>query len=176
MEPLTDRALVALSLAGDHAAFEALVRRHQRMVRQWLRRLGRDPTQADDLAQETFVKAWQSLQAWRGEGEFHSWLLKIAYTQFLQHLRKSRSHAALLGRVEQLDPPVAAAEAAHALPDLDRLLAILNPEERACMLLCFSHGYSHSEASALLDLPLGTLKSVVRRSLLRIREHFGIEV
>ena len=175
MEELTDAQLVTLALAGQQAAFEVLVRRHQRMVRRWLQRLGRESALADDLAQETFVKAWQSLSAWRGDGAFHSWLLKIAWSQFLQDLRKRRSHAALLERVQQLNLPPACSST-QTTPDLDRLLAILTPQERACMLLCYSYGYSHTEASALLDLPLGTLKSVIRRAVLRIREHFGIEV
>lgn len=175
MQALTDRELVTLALADNPLAFQTLVLRHQRMVRQWLRRLGRDPTLADDLAQETFVKAWQCLQDWRGDAEFQSWLLRIAYREFLQHLRKDRSLSATLERFERLDPPLADTDSASTVPDLDRLLAVLTSEQRACMLLCFSHGYSHTEASALLGLPLGTLKSTLRRSLEQIREHFGIE-
>lgn len=77
-----------------------------------------------------------------------------------------------LERFERLDPPLADTDTASTVPDLDRLLAVLTSEQRACMLLCFSHGYSHTEASALLGLPLGTLKSTLRRSLEQIREHW----
>lgn len=176
MKRHTDQQLAALSLAGQNSAFEELVRRHQDVVRHWLRRLAGDHARADDVAQETFVRAWQQLSAYRGDGEFRSWLLTIAYRQFLQSLRRQKSRASLLEQVEQQDLQEATGSGHDALPDLARLLSVLTVEERACMLLCYSQGHSHGEVSALLDMPLGTVKSHIRRSVQRIREHFGIEV
>lgn len=175
MIELADQELVALARVGNLAAFETLVRRHQTLVRNWLRRLGKDASRADDLAQETFVQVWQQLGSYRGDGQFRSWLLKIAYSRFLQHLRKHKSEAALLERVELLDPADDSRGHHDEAPDAGRMLALLNVEERACLLLCYSHGYSHSEISELLSLPLGSVKSLLRRSVLRIREHLRIE-
>lgn len=176
MKQHSDQQLAALSLAGQNSAFEELVRRHQGVVRNWLRRLAGDHARADDVAQETFVRAWQQLSAYRGDGEFRSWLLTIAYRQFLQSLRRQKSRDSLLEQVEQQDLQEATGSGHDALPDLTRLLSVLSVEERACMLLCYSHGHSHGEVSALLDIPLGTVKSHIRRSVQRIRERFGIEV
>lgn len=172
----TDHELVAMALVGDNSAFEALVRRHQGLVRNWLRRLGNDPVRADDVAQETFVQVWRRLRDYRGEGEFRSWLLKIAYSQFLQHIRRQKRQSALLEQVEQLAVRDCSSANNEELPDLERLLSPLSVEEKACMLLCYSHGYSHVEVSELLGMPLGTVKSLIRRSTGRIRERFGIEV
>lgn len=176
MKEAPDPELVALALAGQTAAFETLVRRHQQAIRRWLYRLGSDAALADDAAQEALVRAWQRLGDFRGEGSFRAWLYRIAYSQFLQSLRSRRSRQALQERLRQEADTEAAHMDNHARPDMERLLAILNLEERACLLLCYGEGYSHGEISDLLDLPLGTVKSHIRRGVLRIRERFGIEV
>src|SRR5215471_1207778 len=88
MSETSDEALVAsVVTARDAAAFEALVRRHQSKVRNWLRQLTRDSARADDLAQETFIRAWERAHTFTGKGKFASWLLKIAYNTFLQARR-----------------------------------------------------------------------------------------
>lgn len=181
MRETSDQELVAFALAGQTAAFETLVRRHQQAVRRWLRRLGSDAALADDAAQDAFVRAWQRLGDYRGSGSFRAWLYRIAYSQFLQALRSRRSRQALQERLQQEELvqeeyPEPAHEDSHAQPDMERLLAILSLEERACLLLCYGEGYSHGEISDLLNLPLGTVKSHIRRGVLRIRERFGIEV
>lgn len=176
MKEASDQALVALALAGQTSAFELLVRRHQLAVRRWLRRLGNDAALADDAAQDAFVHAWRQLAAFRGEGSFRSWLYRIAYCQFLQALRSRRSRQALQERLQHEEDGEPLVADCHAKPDLERLLAILGLEERACLLLSYGEGYSHAEIGDLLDLPLGTVKSHLRRGVLRIRERFGIEV
>ena len=176
MSEASDQELVALALAGQTTAFETLVWRHQRYVRRWLRRIGSDAAMADDAAQEAFVRAWQRLGEYRGDGSFRGWLYRIAYSQFLQALRSGRSRQALQTRLQQHTDTQAVHTDCQARPDMERLLAILGMEERACLLLCHGEGYSHGEISDLLDLPLGTVKSHIRRGVLRIREHFGIEV
>lgn len=99
-------AWVRQAQAGDLAAFEQLVRRHQSRVRLQLRRLARgDDALADDLAQDCFVQAWRQLPAFRGEARFSTWLHRIACNAFLMHARR---------RQELPWPPVAAGEAHFA--------------------------------------------------------------
>jgi RNA polymerase sigma factor (sigma-70 family) len=86
----TDKALWTRALVGDAHAFSALVRRHQSPVRGFLRRLSGDDGLADDLAQETFLKAHRALAGWRGERGMVSWLLSIAWRCWLDEQRKSR--------------------------------------------------------------------------------------
>ena len=87
-----DSDLIARVLANDDRnAFGELVRRYQSDVRQFLRRLTRDDAaRADDLAQETFVKAYRSLRQFHGDAKFSSWLYRIAHRSFLNDLRKRR--------------------------------------------------------------------------------------
>ena len=78
-----DTRLIAAARAGSDAAFERIVARHQKAVRGFLRRLGGDPSDADDLAQDTFVTAWTQLDRFRGQASVRSWLCGIAYRSAL---------------------------------------------------------------------------------------------
>src|SRR5262252_10643043 len=99
MNETSDEALVAsVVTAKDAAAFEALVRRHQSKVRNRLRQLTRDSARADDLAQETFIRAWERAHTFTGRGKFASWLLKIAYNSYLQSLRAEARRVRLVAK------------------------------------------------------------------------------
>lgn len=161
---VADEALAKDAKRGSTAAFESLVRRNQSLVRGFLRRLTGNAAQADDLAQETFLMAWRRIGSYEAKGSFKGWLIRIAYTQFLQE-RRSRQSAdrrdeAYMAEAETM---VETAGAAEARPDLDRVLKLLSPEQRAAMALCYGEGMSHAEAADALGLPLGTVKSHVLR-------------
>ncbi|MDB5691935.1 MAG: hypothetical protein JWO81_998 [Alphaproteobacteria bacterium] len=132
------------------------MRRHERRVRSFLARLTGGEG-ADDLAQETFLKAWRMASSWRGDGPYLGWLLRIAWRCFLSSRRGRRETTSEAG-----EQAVAADEIARI--DIARALAGLPARERAAALLCFGEGCSHAEAAAILDLPLGTLKSIVARA------------
>ncbi|MGZ8997869.1 MAG: RNA polymerase sigma factor [Allosphingosinicella sp.] len=152
---------------GDAGAFTSLVRRHERRVRAFLLRLCRgDAHLADDLAQETFVKAWRMAASWRGEGSYEGWLLRIAWRSFLSDRRGRRDEVGLDD--ESLGGHVSDPNAAI---DVDRALAKLGASERAAALLCLGEGWSHGEAAKILDLPLGTLKSIVARARAQLISH-----
>ena len=90
----SDETLVAKAAAlRDTRSFDVLVDRHQSRVRAYLRRMTREPALADDLAQECFLHAWDKLQTFSGRGSCIGWLLKVAYTTFLQSKRKSKRYA-----------------------------------------------------------------------------------
>lgn len=170
-----DNELVARVVAQqDAAAFGELVRRHQSQVRNFLRKITRDFVLADDLAQDAFLHAWDKLHTYRGKGSFIGWLLKVAYTTFLQSKRKSNRYAEILddmGR-QSVDR---VADASHEVSDLDKFLAVLSEEERAVMILSYACGLSHREIGDAADLPVGTVKSIIFRGKEKIRESFDIE-
>ncbi len=85
MSSTQDHALVARVVSTqDTAAFGELVRRHQSQVRNFLRKLAGDISAADDLSQDCFMHAWEKMHTYSGRGSFIGWLLKVAYTTFLQ--------------------------------------------------------------------------------------------
>lgn len=160
---MTDESgLARRAAAGDAAAFAALVRLHEAKVRRFLARLTRGEG-ADDIAQEVFIKAWRMRGAWREEGSYGGWLMRIAWTTFLSARRSDNR------RQERDFQAWEAAEGRKAVEpdsaiDVGRAFAGLDERERAAAMLCFAEGYSHSEAAGIMDLPLGTLKSIVARA------------
>ncbi len=163
--------------AQDTAAFGELIRRHQSQIRNFLRKLTGDTAAADDLAQDCFLHAWNKLQTFTGRGSFIGWLLKVAYTTFLQSKRRSKRYAEILEEAAY----VAATEArsynpqADEVSDLDKLLAVLTEEERAIVVMSYACGLSHREISEATGLPTGTVKSVIFRSKQKIRKSFDIK-
>ncbi len=173
-----DKQLVARVLSTqDMAAFGELVRRHQSHVRNFLRKLTGDFALADDLAQDCFMHAWEKLHTFAGKGSFIGWLLKVAYTTFLQSKRKSKRYAEIL---EEVGHATQAEARHHAMPhdeagDVDRFLAVLTDEERAIMLMSYACGLSHREISDATAMPVGTVKSVIFRGKEKIRTNFDIK-
>jgi RNA polymerase sigma-70 factor (ECF subfamily) len=173
-----DQYLVALAVASqDTAAFGELIRRHQSQVRNFLRKLAADPVEADDLSQETFLHAWDKLQTYSGRGSFIGWLLKVAYTTFLQSKRKSKRYAEVMdevGHVAELESSNHT-RSVEETADLDKLLAVLTQEERAIMVMSYACGLSHREIGEATGLPVGTVKSVIFRGKDKIRNSFDIK-
>ncbi|HEX3914920.1 MAG TPA: sigma-70 family RNA polymerase sigma factor [Steroidobacteraceae bacterium] len=152
---------------GDDAAYGELVRRWQGAIRSLLRRLTRDPALADDLAQQTFVQAWQSIRSLKSAGAFGGWLRKLAVNYWLQHSRSRKQEVALQDGDLPYGSPVATVTRQL---DLDAALARLAPEVRLCVVLAYSEGLSHTEISHAASIPLGTVKSHIARGSLRLRE------
>jgi len=161
-----EAAVVALAMNGDAAAFSELVRRRQSGLRNLLRRLSRDPALADDLAQQAFLKAWRALPKLRSVGAFGAWLRRLAVNTWLEHVRGAPPLAD--GDPDEL-AGLAALSGAEEQLDLDRALAQISPEERLCVVLAYHEGLSHAEISAATALPLGTVKSHIRRGGERLR-------
>jgi len=174
----TDQYLVALAVSSqDTAAFGELIRRHQSQVRNFLRKLSGDTSTADDLAQDCFLHAWNKLQTFTGRGSFIGWLLKVAYTTFLQSKRRSKRYAEILdeaGYAEDVGGKSYSLQS-DEVSDLDKFLAVLSEEERAIMIMSYACGLSHREIGAATDLPVGTVKSIIFRGKDKIRTSFDIK-
>ena len=161
---LTDGDLIARVLVDDDQhAFGELVRRHQSSVRGLLRQLTRtDIALADDLAQETFLRAYKNIRSFRGEARFSTWLYRIAYNCFRENARRRKELVGI--NEEQLQSEHDHQMADPALRhDLMYALSLLPLHERSAVLLCCQNGLSHEEATRVLDIPLGTVKTNVLR-------------
>ena len=153
-----DLALSRRAADGDSGAFAMLVEKHERPLRSFLARsIG--PDHADDIAQEAFLKAWRKAGRYDGRARYSTWLTRIAWRCRLDALRRER-------RTEALDE---SAGYAPPLGEAEDMLARLSDKERAALVLCEGHGWTHAEAAELLDMPLGTLKSTVARAKARCR-------
>ncbi len=174
----SDADLIARAISQeDHNAFGELVRRYQSLVRGFLARMTRgDVHLADDMAQETFVKAWRKLNTFRGEARFSTWLFGIAFNEFRAQARRRKE----LAWEEINSPPPeaeqpAAAEASNLRLDLTAALKLLNSGERAAVVLCCQNGLSHDEAAQVLECPLGTIKTNVLRGREKLRRALSLE-
>lgn len=167
----SDAALVARIVAtDDRSAFELLVRRHQSPLRNFLRRLTKnDAALADDLAQETFFKAYRSMASFAGTAKFSTWLYRIAYNTFLNDQRARFPHAEL--DESQHPSDTNEIESASIESDLERLLGLLPLRQRAVFDLHYKKGMTHQEIAQALEVPLGTVKSDLARGHESLRKH-----
>jgi RNA polymerase sigma-70 factor, ECF subfamily len=154
---------------NDADAFGQLVRMHQSAVRTFLLRLCRDYHQSNDLAQDSFVRAYIKLDSFQPVGSFLGWLLKIAFRCFLQEHRRVKRRALLIQehmagaiRVDWYD------DISPEQLALEQALQHLSADEAACISLCCTFGYSHTEAVEILGLPLGTVKSHIQRGVAKL--------
>jgi RNA polymerase sigma-70 factor (ECF subfamily) len=165
---LHDVELAALAATGERRAFGELVRRHGSAVRALLRRMGAQASEADDVAQDAFLTAFERMAEFRGEGTFAAWVKRIAARAYLRRLQKERRLGAFASEDLDETTPMETKDAEAAI-DLDGALKGLGPAERVCVTLCFGAGLSHAEAADALNLPLGTVKSHVKRGLEKLR-------
>jgi len=171
-----ERGRIAASLQGDQAAFESLIREYQRMVHSLCYRMTGSMTDAEDLAQETFIAAYQRLDKFRGEARFSSWLYRIAVNQCLNWRKRIR-------RQEQLHQDWVEQEqvlSQEKLKDTQRVqdaLLDLHPKQRAALILTIYDGLSHAEAARALGCSETTIswrvfaaKRKLRRRLEKTRD------
>lgn len=165
---LHDVELCAYAAAGERRAFGELVRRHGSGVRHLLRRMGAQAAESDDVAQDAFLAAFERIAEFRGEGTFAGWVKKIAARQYLRRLQREKRLSAMAAEGAGDEAEVAAGDADHRI-DLDEGLKTLSAAERLCVSMCYGAGLSHGEAADALNLPLGTVKSHVKRGLEKLR-------
>ncbi len=150
---------------GDAEAFGALYRAEAPRVYALCLRLTADPAAADELTQDVFVKAWQSLAQFRGESRFGTWLHRLAINQLLMTRRSARRRG---GREVEFDDlseivPQRAVPIADAL-DLEQAIAALPPGARMVFVLHDVEGYRHDEIAALAGIATGTSKAQLFRA------------
>lgn len=164
---MQNRRWVQKILQGDKAAGERLVTENYPRIYRLLRHLTRNAQAAEDLTQQTFLKAWQGLPGYKGEANLVTWLHRIAYHEYTHWLRAKRPHVPLDEAIELMDPR--AFEGLETL-SLARALAQLSAELRETFLLFYLQELSVNEVSAILDVAPGTIKSRLFTARQRLRE------
>jgi len=159
--------LIAKSREGDWSAFAVLVQLHQRMIFSLTYRMSGSARDAEDLAQETFVRAYRYLNSYRGQAKFSSWLYRIALNLCLRWKKAERRRGladhewAVFGNVP--DSPDDNSER------IQLAMAQLTPKQRAAIILTFYDGLTHAEAGALLACAEKTLSG----RLIAARQRLG---
>lgn len=156
--------------AGSADAFGRLVHMHHQGLRVFLRRLA--PADADDLAQETFVFAWENMARFDPARSFRPWLFGIAWRKHREAKRSWLRRLTRQGRAVA-DAPTAYQSDPTLKLDLEKATAALPPEQRAALLLCLGCEFTHAEAADALALPLGTVKSHVARGREKLATALG---
>jgi RNA polymerase sigma-70 factor (ECF subfamily) len=163
MSELSDVALVTqVAVFRNKKAFDQLVRKYQSPVRRFFlnQTLG-DEQLSDDLAQETFIKAYVNITKFRGMASFSTWLMRIAYNVFYDEVRSRK-------QTEDVDTSVSAARqtttASESLKmDIYAALALLKPDERTCITLQLIDGYPVDQIAKVTGIPGNTVKSHLHR-------------
>jgi RNA polymerase sigma-70 factor (ECF subfamily) len=169
-----DVELCSFAATGERRAFGELVRRHGSAVRGVLRRMGAQGAEADDVAQDAFLTAFERIAEFRGEGTFAAWVKKIAARIYLRRLQRDRRLSLMTAEAIEDEPEVPRGDT-DANIDLEEALKALSEAERLCVSMCFGAGLSHTEAAEALNLPLGTVKSHVKRGLEKLRTRLAPE-
>jgi len=166
MSPSDAELITRVLVHDDRHAFTTLVRRHQSAVRGLLRRLTcGNEAQADDLAQETFLRAYRGLRGYRAGARLSTWLHRIAYNVFLNAIRRPEPTGP-----DEAPPPTPGNDHALLRHDLSHALVDLTPAERAAITLAFGRDHTHPEVAAILDCPLGTVKTHIARGKEKLRK------
>lgn len=169
-----ERELVRQAQAGDIAAFERLYRENVGRVYGLCLRLSSDPSLAEELTQDAFVRAWERLGSFRGESAFFSWLYPLAVNVALSERRARRRRTARVMPTDDLTPfekpPDVRADGPELGLDLERAMATLPPGARAVFVLHDIEGRKHEEIAELTGVATGTSKAQLHRARRLLRE------
>ena len=171
MPEFSDIALVTqVAMFHNKQAFDSLVRKYQSPVRRFFlnQTLG-DEQLSDDLAQETFIRAYTNIPKFRGMSGFSTWLFRIAYNVFYDEMRKRKP-------TDDIDTPAMAGMTsdngdAGLKMDLYKALSLLKDEERTCITLQLIDGYPIDKISDITGIPENTVKSHLRRGKEKLTDY-----
>jgi RNA polymerase sigma-70 factor (ECF subfamily) len=175
MWPLTDEALIAALAAGDADAATAFVRRFQARVFGLAATMTGDRSAAEEIAQETFVRAWRHASAYDPRrARVATWLLSITRNLSIDHLRGRRSDpvdpADLAARERALWTAPNPDEWSGEVSELRDQLETLPDEQRRALLLASLFGYTAAEIGEIDGIPVGTAKTRIRAAMIKLRE------
>lgn len=179
IERVTDEELVLLARQGDPDAFDQLVARHQSAVFRAALAALRVREDAEEVAQDAFVRAWKALGRFRGDSSFRTWILRITWNRAISHrrglagwLRRSTPIADVAEPATKSDGHADVHNAqlqAHVVSAIQRL----TPKLRDALLLAQSGEYQYDEIARMLDIPLGTVKWRISEARRKVRERLA---
>lgn len=185
--PVSDHELVTRAQTGSDKAYRELLDRYQRPVFSIVYRMIRDREQAEDLAQETFVRVFNNIDRYDPRFKFSSWIFKIATNLTIDHIRRKEldtvsidgsRNAVTAEQIEATSITIASddenpeelLEAKELGEEIEGAISKLRPEYKAAILLRHVEGREYQEIAEILSLPLGTVKTYIHRGRNQLRE------
>ncbi|MCK5898172.1 MAG: RNA polymerase sigma factor RpoE [Methylococcales bacterium] len=172
-----DQALVAKVLRGDKSAYDLLVIKYQHRVIQLVNRYIKDPSEAQDVAQETFIKAYKALPRFRGDSAFYTWLYRIAINTAKNYLlSRSRRHSEYqvdiqeaeqvenCAQLQGMDTPEYLLMKDDIVHSIERVIENLPEEMRTAISLREFEGMNYEEIAQTMKCPVGTIRSRIFRA------------
>lgn len=172
-----DQLLVERIQRGDRRAFDLLVLKYQQKILKLVMRYVRDPTEALDVSQEAFVKAYRALPGFRGESAFYTWLYRIAINTAKNYLvalqrkpveydldAQDPEYAERHAQLRDEDTPEGLAMQDQLRETVEQAIAVLPEELRTAIMLREIEGLSYEEIAAAMDCPVGTVRSRIFRA------------
>jgi RNA polymerase sigma-70 factor (ECF subfamily) len=186
----SDQELVAWARQGREEGYRELVRRYQRPVYKLVYRMVREHELAEDLVQETFVRAFSALKSYRPEFKFSAWILRIANNTTLNHLKRKRLDTLPLDGSPNASAPRKITTRTLQLPDrsqstparverralrpaLEQAIGRLKEKYQRCIILRDIEGRSYEDIAEILDLPVGTVSSYIHRARNELKAMLG---
>lgn len=182
-QDVTDQLLVERAQRGDRAAFDVLVRRYQHRIIKLVSRYVHDGTEALDIAQEAFIKAYRALPRFRGDSAFYTWLYRIAINTAKNHLVAENRRAAdeqvdlqdpeeydTFSRLRDMDTPEGLLLTEEIQRTVEEAIRRLPDELRTAIILRELEGMSYEEIAQAMDCPVGTVRSRIFRAREAISE------
>jgi RNA polymerase sigma-70 factor (ECF subfamily) len=173
-----DLELVRRVQKGDKSAFDLLVRKYQHKVLKLVSRYLRDPADAEDVAQEAFIKAYRALPQFRGDSAFYTWLYRIAINtaknallsrdrnpvEFDLDLQNVEESSAMQGRLADPETPESLLATEEIRETVNRAIEALPEDLRTAIVLRELEGLSYEDIAAAMDCPVGTVRSRIYRA------------
>lgn len=179
-----DSMLIERAQKGDRAAFDSLVRKHEKRAYQYAYRLTSNPEEAADVVADAFVRVYNALSHFKGNSAFSTWLYRILTNCFLDARKKEKNRQTtslessvmtdegeLERQVEDDGPtPDLILERGERERQIEKAVEILPDYQRAMIVMYHAESLSYEDIAQALDLPIGTVKSRLNRARLSLRE------
>ncbi len=179
-----DILLIERSKKGDLSAFDDLVRRYEKQIYSYAYRMTQNYDDANDIAAEAFIKAYQAIDKFRGDSNFSTWLFRIVTNIYLDKRKRTKTHVNIpLDEYIELEENSVARQYEDPAPDplemleeternsaLQQAINELPDYQRVMVLLFHTKGLSYEEIAGIVDLPIGTVKSRLNRARLALRQ------
>ena len=165
-----DKELLKKALSGDISAFEELVSSNEKRIYNLCYRMMKSDQDAQDMAQESLIKAWKSLRKFNMKAAFSTWLYKIAVNTCLDELRRRKGNTQSIEELKEKGHTIKDEKSENFEKESDLKYVLtqamdnLEPKEKAIIVLKDIQGYSYEEISIILDCPVGTVRSRLSRS------------